>query len=212
MVGALALTGCGAGDSGPAAGATTPTTPVTSSAPSLSSSPTPTPTPTRKPKPTRKPTRTAGSGGSGGADLPATAGGGICSDLEAADVGADLAETVTGSALPAGGCEFDPKRDGDPSASFVETSYKATPGGMDGAKTNATSSVEGDPVDLTGIGDAAFVVTGTAFGAPDIQGAGAVRVGDRLVNVMVSQSTGLTAARVKAIVVALLRLCASRLR
>jgi hypothetical protein len=208
VLGSLLLTGCAKAH--PAASdQPAPSTPATTTAPPTSAPPSP--TRTKKPKPTKKPTRTAGSGGAGGTDEPATAGGGICSDLDASEMGAVLAVTVTGSAIPGGGCEFDPHTDGDPSATVVETSFAATPGGMDGAKTNATSSVEGNPVDLTGIGDAAFVVTGTAFGGPDIEGAGAVKVGDRLVNVNVSQSTGLTRARVKALVIAVLRLAAGKL-
>jgi hypothetical protein len=206
-VGALVLAGCGA-KAEDTSGTPEPTTPT---ATAVTPTVTPTPSTTPRPKPTPRATRTAGNGGAGGPDLPATAGGGICSDLEASDVGAALAVGVTGSALSTGGCEFDPRRDGDPSATFVETSFRATPGGMAGAKTDATSSVEGEPVDLSGIGDAAFVVTGTAFGGPDVEGAGAVKVGDRLVNVTVSQSTGLTRTRVTSLVTALLRLAAARL-
>jgi hypothetical protein len=81
---------------------------------------------------------------------------------------------------------------------------------MDGAKTEATSSVEGDPQDLTGIGDAAFVVTGTAFGEPAIQGAGAVRVGNRIISINLTQNTGMSAAGVKAMTIKLLKLAAAQ--
>lgn len=207
LLGALLLAGCGkTGGSGTPV-ADDPTTPTTS-APAPTT--TPTPTPTTKPKPTKKP-RPTGNGDSEGDGKPATDGGGVCTVLSAADVGGALGDEVTGAALPGGGCEFDPSGQKLPSATVVETSFSATTGGMDGAKTTATSSVEGTPQDLTGIGDAAFVVTGTAFGEPAIQGAGAVKVGDRLVNVTVSQAQGMSRAKVKALVVALLKVLATKL-
>ncbi|MFL6062200.1 MAG: hypothetical protein ACJ72E_13280, partial [Marmoricola sp.] len=206
LVGGLLLAGCGRSGGGSPV-ADDPTPPVTS-APAPTT--TPTPTPVHTPRPTRKP-RPTGNGDSQGDGKPATEGGGVCAALGSADVGGALGDQVAGSALPGGGCEFDPSSSGAPSASVVETSYAGTPGGMDGAKTTATSSVEGDPVDLTGIGEAAFVVTGTAFGEPAIQGAGAVKVGDRLVNVTVSQGQGLSKAKVKALVVALLKVVAAKL-
>ncbi|RNL65053.1 hypothetical protein EFK50_03505 [Nocardioides marmoriginsengisoli] len=200
------LTGCGK-DAEKDPVAADPTTPTVSSSPTPTA--TPTPTPTRKPKPTRTPTRPAEGNGDGeGDDTPAADGGGICADLDAGEVAAILGGAVTGSAMPPKGCAFNRKNPSAPAASFAETSFAGTPGGMDGAKTGATSSVEGEPVDLTGIGDAAFVVTGTAFGGTDLQGAGAVRVGDRLVNVTVAQSAGLPRAKVRALVVSLLTLAA----
>jgi hypothetical protein len=118
---------------------------------------------------------------------------------------------VTGTAIPGGGCTFAQKNSSSPAASFVETSFRATPGGMTGAKNNATSAVEGTPEDLTGIGDAAFVVTGTEFGGDQTQGAGAVHVGNRLISVTLSQSAGLSAPQVRALVVKLLRFAAAKL-
>jgi hypothetical protein len=206
---ALTLAGCG-GSKEPAAA---PGTPAASAPATQPGTPTVT-APPRTPAPTKTPTNTSGQtegdGDSEGDDTPATAGGGICSDLEAGDVGRILGGSAKGAALPGGGCGFTQTAAKGPAATFIEKSFAKTPGGMAGAKTEATSSVEGDPVDVGGIGDAAFVVTGTAFGGPDIQGAGAVRVGDRLVNITLTQSTGLTRAEVKAMVIKLLKLAAVR--
>jgi hypothetical protein len=204
-VAALSLTACGTaktpvadepaatvttptGDSTPGSGTTTPSDPTAASTP----------------------TQTEGDGDSEDDNTPATAGGGICGDLSAGEVGAVLGGTVKGAALAGGGCGFTQASVKAPAATFVERSLAKTPGGMDGAKTEATSSVEGDPQDLSGIGDAAFVVTGTAFGEPAVQGAGAVRVGNRIININLTQSAGMSAAAVKAMTIKLLKLAASQ--
>lgn len=204
-VAAWALTGCG-NTSEPSAEHPPPTitTPTSTGAPGSG------PTVTQTPTPVSTPTETEGNGDSEGDDTPATAGGGICGDLSSSEVGAVLGGTTTGAALPGGGCGFTRTSAKAPSATFVEKSLSKTPGGMDGAKTEATSSVEGDPQDLTGIGDAAFVVTGTAFGEPAIQGAGAVRIGNRIINVNLNQNGTMSAPAVKALVVKLLRLAATQ--
>jgi hypothetical protein len=205
LVAGLVLTGCGKSDDKEPAGADP--TPTASATPT----PTPTPTPTATPKPTRTPTKPAeGDGDSEGDDTPATAGGGICADLEPGDISEILGGDVTGSALPGGGCVFDQRDPSYPAASLVEASYAATDGGMDGAKEAATSSIEGEPQNLSGIGDAAFVVTGTAFGGDAIQGGGAVRIDDRLISVTLAQPGGLSRAKVKAMVLSLLRLAVTQ--
>lgn len=168
---------------------------------------TPTQAPTSSPTPSEPP---GGNGDSESGDEPATAGGGICSDLEASDVGARLGGTVTGAGLRPRGCEFKQSDPRAPAATFVESSFAASPGGMAGAKENATASVEGEPEDLSGVGEAAFVVTGTVFGGEDVQGAGAVKVGDRLIAVSLSQREGRTRAQVRALVISLLRLAVAR--
>jgi len=199
----LLLAGCSLSDD--PAPTTTESTPAVPEPSATTPAPDPTPTPTPSEEPSKLP---EGSGDGEEDDKPATAGGGICSDLEAEDVGEVLGGTVRGAGLPPGGCEFSQRDGAAPSATFVETSYKNTAGGMAGAKNNATAAVEGEPQDLTGIGTAAFVVTGTMFGGEDIQGAGAVRVGDRLIQVTLGQGSGLSSAKVKALAVNLLKLAA----
>jgi len=202
---ALLLSGCSEAkdaSSDPAATVSTPGDTPTADGTPTTSSPRPAASPT--------PTQTEGDGDSEGDDTPATAGGGICSDLSAGDVGSILGGTAKGAALPGGGCGFTRSSSKAPAATFVEKSLAQTPGGMDGAKNEATSSVEGEPQDLSGIGDAAFVVTGTAFGEPAVQGAGAVKIGNRIINVNLTQSSGMTAASVKAMVVKLLKLAAAQ--
>lgn len=204
LSGAL-LTGCGEDEPDPAANADpTETVSLAPTTPSASVTPKPSAKPSRKPSPTE------GDGDGEGDDEPAAAGGGICVNLSEAEVGTVLGGEVTGSAIPGGGCSFNQKSPDPPAATFTDVAYADMVDGMDGAKTNATSSVEGDPQDVAGIGDAAFVVTGTSFGGDQLQGAGAVRVGDRLISVNLAQSKGLGRAKVRNLVLGLLRLAVSR--
>ncbi|MCX6397738.1 MAG: hypothetical protein NTV23_14730 [Propionibacteriales bacterium] len=208
-LGAAALTGC-AGE--------TATEPQVSSTPSPGDLPitaaptTPWATPrTAVPTPTRTPSRPAeGSGDGEGDDEPAAAGGGICVDLAEAEVAGVLGGSVTGAAIPGGGCAFTQARPRPPAANFIEVPFAEMAGGMSGAKENAISAVEGDPEDVSAIGDEAFVVTGTSFGGTQLQGAGAVRVGDRLISVNLAQSTGLSRERVRTLVLGLLRLAVAQ--
>ncbi|WP_148045041.1 hypothetical protein [Nocardioides marmorisolisilvae] len=201
----LTLTGCGSTQE-----PTADEPPTTGTTATGHSTPHSGPTKTSTPTPKSTPTQTEGDGDGEDDDTPATAGGGICGDLSAGEVGAVVGGTVKGAALPGGGCGFTQASAKAPSATFVEKSLAKTPGGMDGAKTEATSSVEGDPHDLSGIGDAAFVVTGTAFGEPAVQGAGAVRVGNRIISINLTQSAGMSASAVKAMTIKLLKLAASQ--
>lgn len=184
----------------------TPTTPSTS-ATATPSAPAPTPTKTRKPPATSRPTATAtgGDGDSVGDDEPFTAGGGVCGKLTASKVGGVIGAGVRGAGLSGGGCQFDHADLRLPAATVKDTAYA----GMDAAKTEATSAVEGEPQDLPGIGTEAFVVTGTVFGGPDVQGAGAVHVGSRTITVFIVQHKSLSESAVRDLVVRMLRLVAA---
>lgn len=165
---------------------------------------------TRKPRPTTSaaaPT-TSGNGDSVGDDEPFTAGGGVCGKLTASQVGTVIGAGVRGNGLPGGGCEFDHADARLPDATVKDTPYA----GMDAAKTEATSAVEGEPEDLSGIGTEAFVVTGTVFGGPDVEGAGAVHVGSRTISVLLVQHKSMSASAVRDLVVRMLRLVAGAAR
>jgi hypothetical protein len=198
------LAGCGA-SSNDHASAPEPAQTVSTSTPLATPTPTQTATPTHKASPTKP---AGGNGDSAGDNEPATAGGGICMVLSTTEVGQVLSGTVKGAGLPDSGCEFTQSDHKAPAATFIETTY--APDKMPGAKALATSSVEGTPEDLTGIGDAAFVVTGTSFGQPDIQGAGAVKLGSRLINVSLDQNVGESAAAVRASMIDLLKLAVAQ--
>lgn len=201
LTGAL-VTGCGEDEPDAAPTATRTAT--------VSSSPTATPSASASPKPSAKPSRTPkpteGDGDGEGDDEPAAAGGGICVNLSEDAVGTVLGGAVTGSAIPGGGCAFAQQRPRPPAATFIEVPFAEMPGGMDGAKQNAISTVEGEPEEVGGIGDEAFVVTGTVFGGTEFQGAGAVRIGDRLISINLDQRAGLGRSKVRGLVLDLLRL------
>lgn len=188
---------CGDGGDNPGTGATVATVGPTTSTPT----PTPTPTPS-------EPTPTHDEGGDGdaeGDDQPATAGGGVCSDLSDLQVGDVLDVSVSGSGIPGGGCEF--KQGGTRGTTVtIRDRSVAEAGGLDGAKAEATSTVEGEPVDVAGLGSAAFVVTGTVFGGTDVQGAGAVQVDNRIISVFLVQRSGLPKEKVQSLETDLLEL------
>lgn len=172
----------------------------------------PAPTPTRTPKPTATatptPTDDGGDGDAEGDDEPATRGGGVCRFVGADEVGALLGATVKGSAVPGEtGCKFDQGGKSGTSVTILDKAAAAA-GGMDGAKSEANSAVEGTPQDLSGIGSAAFVVTGAMFGGPDVNAAGAVQVGGRIISVYLVQRSGMAEAKVRAVEVDLLELVA----
>ena len=210
------LAGCGGSAIDPGSGAL-----GSSDEPTPSASVTPTPTPAAPPSsatatPSTRPTRSASptptaAGGDGDASehgAPSTAGGGVCSHLGASQVGAILGVTVRGAAVPGEtGCTFD---QGGKRGTTVTVLDKTTAqaGGLDGAKAEANSAVEGQPQDVPGIGSAAFVVTGSMFGGPDVNAAGATQVGGRIVSVYLVQRSGIAADKVRAMELDLLRLVA----
>jgi hypothetical protein len=205
LTGAVSLaSACGGSaidpDSG-ALGSTVDPTPTTAAA-------TPTPTQSKSAKPPKDsptPTAEGGDGDPEGDGGPATAGGGVCGDLGIDDVADAVGVAVSGSAIPGGGCKFDQPGNHGMSITILDKSASAA-GGMSGAKTEATSAVEGEPQDLTGIGSAAFVVTGTMFGGTDVQGAGAVEVGSRIISVYLVQRTAIAGSKVRTMEINLLKL------
>jgi hypothetical protein len=209
LAGALSLAaGCGGSSVDPDEGALGSTVaPTTTAVTPVAPVPTPTATRTKKspvssPTPTAK--ATSGDGDAVGDDEPATAGGGVCGKLTATEVGTVIGSGVKGEGVAGGGCEFDHADPKLPAATVKDVRFA----GMDAAKTEATSSVEGQPEDLSGIGSGAFVVTGGVFGGTEIQGAGAVHVGSRTIQVWIAQHKALSQAAVRTMVVKLLQLVA----
>jgi hypothetical protein len=199
------LSACGGSEVDPgngALGSTVDPTPTTAAA-------TPTPTPTTSPSSTPKPSETAATEGDGDAEgdnEPATKGGGICRYVGAEEVGAVIGVPVRGSAVAGEtGCRFDQSGNQGMSVTILDKSAAAA-GGMDGAKSEANSAVEGTPKDLTGIGSAAFVITGAMFGGPDVNAAGAVRIGNRIISVFLVQHSQMAETKVRRLEVDLLKL------
>jgi hypothetical protein len=199
------LSACGGSEVDPGSGAlgsTVDPTPTTAAV-------TPTPTPSTSTSAAPAPSETAATEGDGDAEgdnEPATKGGGICRYVGAEEVAAVLGVPVRGSAVPGEtGCKFDQAGNHGMSVTILDKSAAAA-GGIAGAKSEATSAVEGTPQDLNGIGSAAFVVTGTMFGGPDVNGAGAVRVGNRIISVFLVQRSQMAPGKVSRLEVDLLKL------
>jgi hypothetical protein len=171
----------------------------------------PSETRTKKPHKTKPPkaaptvTDEGGDGDPIGDDRPVTAGGGACTEISPSEVATITGGGVKGAALPGGGCVFSHADRRAPEVTIKDQPYS----GMDAAKAEATSAVEGEPEDLSGIGRAAFVVTGSIFGGTEIQGAGAVRVGGRVISVSLVQHKAMSRAAVRDMVIRLLKLIAS---
>ena len=195
--------GCGGSAVDPGEGA------LGSSVAPTPTTPAPTAARTRTPKPVAPATTAADDGGDGdaeGDDSPSAAGGGVCRYVGAEEVAGVLGSAVRGSAVPGEtGCKFDQAGNRGMSVTILDKSV-ARAGGMDGAKSEANSAVEGTPTDLAGIGDGAFVITGSMFGGPDVNAAGAVRIGDRIVSVFLVQRSGLPEKKVRGLEVDLLEL------
>lgn len=131
--------------------------------------------------------------------------GGFCRQIGIEGMGRILGVPVSGQAI-AGvqGCRFVTTDDRSVEVTLIQTKYRPADG-MAVARNEATSTVEGTPVNLDDVGLAAFVVTGTVFGGDQTQGAGAVHVGNALVTVALNQQSDLSASLVRRSVVAVLR-------
>jgi hypothetical protein len=195
--------GCGGSDVDPGTGALGSSTDPTPTTPAAT--PSKKPTKTRHATPSQSPTTDGGDGDNTGDDEPVTAGGGVCGKLTTGAIGEIIGGGVKGTGLSGGGgCVFDHADRRAPVATIRDRPYA----GMAAAKTEATSAVEGEPQNLSGIGRGAFVVTGTIFGGTDIDGAGAVHVGSRTISVFLVQSKGMSRSAVRSMVVQLLQLVA----
>ena len=201
------LAGCGGSDVDPGSGALGSTVDPTATTPATPTTAPTTKTTGAKPKPTKAATDAdqGGDGDAEGDDEPASKGGGICKFVGAEEVSAVLGTAVQGAAVPdVTGCKFD-SAGHSLSVTIIDKSATQA-GGMAGAKAEATSAVEGDPQDLSGIGSGAFVVTGTMFGGPDVNAAGAVKLGNRIISVFLVQTKHLGPAKVRTLEVNLLEL------
>jgi len=216
LAGALSLAaGCGGSSVDPDQGALGSTVNPDPTTAAVTPTQTPVVTPTAPAttktatSPKASPTGDGGDGDADGDKAPSTAGGGVCSHLGSSQVAQVIGvSALRGSAVDGvTGCKFEQAGDHGMSVTVLDKSAAAA-GGMGGAKTEATSAVEGTPQDVSGIGSAAFVVTGTTFGGPDVNAAGAVQVGNRILSVFLVQRSGLAESKVRTFEVNLLKLVA----
>ena len=107
----------------------------------------------------------AGSHGS----TSATASGDFCSRFTTTEIGAIVIASVSAGTDAAGRCTFT-----SPGASATLKELPPTAaanGGYAGAKAGASAGIKGTSHDISGLGDSAFVDSGTAAGTPIAEGA-----------------------------------------
>lgn len=149
----------------------------------------------------------------GGGETDSPSGGltDICPEITEAEVAAIVGAAVTVEEVPGGGCNFEQEDPRATSISFATNVEDPAAGGFDGAVTGLSGTFDdAQGAEVPGVGDRAYAATGTVFGGESQQGGGLVLVGSARIQVQVAQSTGLSAAKVKALVVAALELAASK--
>ncbi len=116
-----------------------------------------------------------------------------CTLLKVEQVGPVLGGAATIKEAPGGGCSFGLEDPRDASVSFF-----AIPGASGGGyeSTKAGLVNDGTIVDVSGVGDGAWLAVGRA-GGESFQGQGVVAVGDTIVNIALSPASGAEESRVK---------------
>ncbi|RNL65054.1 DUF3558 domain-containing protein [Nocardioides marmoriginsengisoli] len=135
----------------------------------------------------------------------------ICAAVTDDEIEAIVGAPITREEIPGGGCTFNQEDLRAAGISLNTTPYDESTGGFDAAISGVSATLDGTgggPVD--GIGEEAYVKTGTAMGGSSQQGGGLVHVGNILVQVTVIQGAGLSAEKVEAMVVDTLKLVAEK--
>lgn len=159
-------------------------------------------------------------GGSAAADQPGEQAGEQAGEVQPFDACATVTAEQMGEALgtdglvvsqiPGGGCDFSDEDDPrQPSVSLAEVPVDEANGGFAGFSSGVAGALGGEAETLDGVGDEAFVVTGTVGGGSSVTGGGGVRRGDVAVQVTLLQSDGLPADDVRGLVVEVLNLVAA---
>lgn len=136
----------------------------------------------------------------------------ICSLVTEAEVSSVLGGSVTSEEVPGGGCNF--ANEDDPRAASLQVVASAldeSTGGFEGSIAGVSGALQGDagaPVD--GVGDRAYLKTGTFGGSDFVRGSGLVQIGSTVVQVDLSPDEGTSATDVEAIVLNALELVAGK--
>lgn len=135
----------------------------------------------------------------------------ICTAVTDDEISGILGSPVTRQEVPGGGCNF---TQNDPRAASVvlnTTPFDESNGGFDGAVSGVSAVLEGDAgEEVPGVGDEAFVKTGSMLSGSATNGAGVVHIGGIVVQVTLIQGEGLAAGKVKGLVVDTLKLIADK--
>jgi hypothetical protein len=132
----------------------------------------------------------------------------FCELLTAGQVTEAVGAAVTLETAPFDSCEFDQEDPRAASGSLGVVEVGTGNGGFEGYRSGASGSLtNGVDHPIEGLGDEAFVATGTFGGGESLQAGGGVLVGDGLVyTVNLAQSTGMTEDELVAISTRLLEL------
>lgn len=159
------------------------------------------------------PGATTSAAGGGETDSPSGGLTDICTVLTEAEVSSLLGGPVTVEEVPGGGCNF--SNEDDPRATSVQVTSSVVDegaGGFEGSVAGISGVLQGDDGEaLAGVGDQAYVKTGTFGGGSElVRGSGLVRVGSTVVQVDLSPEQGTSGAKVRSIVVDTLTLIATK--
>ena len=114
----------------------------------------------------------------------------ICESLEVKDVGEVLGIALKGGDSSQGVCRFaDPGNPAGASVGVTQTALAAA-GGIETLKTSVSVFVNGKPVEVPDVGDAAVVVVGKGPIGDTAISAGAVAIEDNLIQVNVTPGAG----------------------
>lgn len=152
---------------------------------------------------------------SAGGDEADNASGGlidICNLVTDAEISDLLDGKVTKEEVPGGGCNF--SNEDNPRAASLQINASVIDdgaGGFEGSIAGLEGVLQGAGGGaVEGVGDQAYVKTGTFAGSEFVRGSGLVRVGTTAVQVDLSPNEGTSAKDVRAIVVDALTLVASK--
>ena len=119
----------------------------------------------------------------------------VCGTISAGEVGTVLGATVTSKVGPFDACEYSQEDARATSAAIDAQSLADLGGGYEAYKSGTSATLTGgDTVDLDGVGDKAFIVTGSLGGGSNTQLQGAVVIGGQLVSVNLTQASGVEAS------------------
>ncbi|MBB5868157.1 hypothetical protein F4553_001536 [Allocatelliglobosispora scoriae] len=135
-----------------------------------------------------------------------------CKKITAAEIGAIVGFTVVMKEVPGGGCSYDPADDPRATTISIDEGETNAGGGIESAKQGSTGTIAGEPVALSGVGDAAYIVVGKgkALGKNSFQAQAGLEIKGQLIMVTVIQLGNATKDQVTKFVTEATKLVASK--
>lgn len=111
-----------------------------------------------------------------------------CKDITAAEAEAVLGFPVTVKEVPGGGCSWGSEENPRLASLSVGEALESG-GGIESSKVGTQSQLEGEPQDVSGVGDAAYLVVGKGklFAETQFQAQGAIETDGKLILVGITQ-------------------------